>query len=183
MFPRPWVFGLALLLVGCKSEQPQKIELPGWSMSPIGEVTMTTSTTSPTRISTQQMASSEDLQNVELLRKAQKEAAQKLRIAPADLRKRVDAGTAVTMLDLRPKQEYDRSNIRLPGSIRTDAEQLAGSASWPRDRLTVAYCGTPNEEISARAVQKLRDLGFNDAFALEGGTTAWTAAGGQVELK
>lgn len=126
---------------------------------------------------------SDDIQYVDHLRKAKREAAEKLRIKPANLRKFVNEGTPVTFVDLRPKAEFERSSVRLPGSIRTDPEELTGCLNCPRDRITVVYCCTPNEEISARAVTKLRELGFNEAYALEGGIPAWTAVGGQVDMK
>jgi hypothetical protein len=62
-----------------------------------------------------------------------------LRISAQDLRARLDSGTPVTVLDVRSQKAWENSNEKLPGAVRVAPEQFQVNASWPKDRLTVAY--------------------------------------------
>jgi rhodanese-related sulfurtransferase len=92
----------------------------------------------------------------------------------ADLVKRVKEG-AVTVLDVRPVQEYRSGHI--PGALCVPLGQLEGLLSrLPKDQEIVAYCRGPYCVLSVQAVEVLRNHGFQ-AVRLEEGVQDWRAMG------
>jgi hypothetical protein len=63
-----------------------------------------------------------------------------LRIESEELKRRLDAGEHVTILDVRSLKTWDASDRKMRGAIRRTVDELNIDPSWPRDRLTVAYC-------------------------------------------
>ncbi len=63
-----------------------------------------------------------------------------LRIDAQELKRRMDAGEPVTVLDARAPQAWDASDRKIRGAVRMPADNLHIDAAWPKDRLTVAYC-------------------------------------------
>jgi rhodanese-related sulfurtransferase/biotin operon repressor len=95
-------------------------------------------------------------------------------VAAADLLKRVK-GKLVTVLDVRPAEEYAAGHI--PGAINVPVEKLEGFISrLPKRKEVVAYCRGPYCLMSFEAVEKLRQRGFR-ARRLENGLPEWRAAG------
>ena len=66
-------------------------------------------------------------------------AAQSLRISPADLKTRLDAGEAATILDTRNPHAWQSSDVKIRGAIRVDAHDFRVDPAWPKDQLTVVY--------------------------------------------
>ena len=66
--------------------------------------------------------------------------AQSLRISPADLKDRLEAGEPATILDTRNPHAWQSSDVKIRGAVRVDAHDLHVDPGWPKDRLTVAYC-------------------------------------------
>jgi hypothetical protein len=63
------------------------------------------------------------------------------RITPEDLRRKLDAGEPVAIVDLRHRLEFEADPRTLPGALRfdiSDLEQRHGEI--PRDRDVVLYC-------------------------------------------
>ncbi|MCU1234387.1 MAG: hypothetical protein JWP63_2354 [Candidatus Solibacter sp.] len=61
------------------------------------------------------------------------------RITPAELRKKLDAGEDVFVVDLRSRREFDEDAI--PGALHIPAEELAAQhAGIPRDRDVILFC-------------------------------------------
>jgi rhodanese-related sulfurtransferase len=106
-----------------------------------------------------------------------------LRISAGDLLAWKNAGQRATILDARSPADWERSTRRIQGAIRAQPEPLRVDASWPKEQLIAVYCTCPQEALSARVVQALREQGFHKAFALRGGLDAWEAIGGPVEPK
>ncbi|HEX9728222.1 MAG TPA: metalloregulator ArsR/SmtB family transcription factor [Gemmatimonadales bacterium] len=87
---------------------------------------------------------------------------------------RVRSG-AVTLLDVRPPEEFHTAHI--PGAISIPLAELpARLAELPTDRTVVAYCRGPYCVLAADAVQALRKQGY-DAVRLEDGVLEWRARG------
>ena len=87
---------------------------------------------------------------------------------------RVRAGE-VTVLDVRPTEEYDAAH--LPGAISVPLAELEQRlAELPRDRAVVAYCRGPYCVMAVDAVELLRRRGF-DASRLDEGVAEWRARG------
>jgi membrane protein DedA with SNARE-associated domain len=63
------------------------------------------------------------------------------RIAPEELRSRIEAGEEVVILDLRHPPDVEEQEATLPGAIRLPAQDLeARHKEIPRDREIVVYC-------------------------------------------
>ena len=95
-----------------------------------------------------------------------------------DLLRRVRAGE-VTVLDVRPDEEYRAGHI--PGALSIPVSELkARLRELPRSREIVAYCRGPYCVMAAEAVQILRAKGFA-AHRMEEGVVEWRARGWRVE--
>jgi len=93
------------------------------------------------------------------------------------LLKRVRDG-AVTVLDVRPSEEYKAGHI--PGAISIPLKELELRLSkLPRDHEVVAYCRGPYCVLAIQAVEVLRAKGFH-AVRLEEGIQDWRAMGFSV---
>jgi len=91
---------------------------------------------------------------------------------------RVRSGV-VTLLDVRPKEEYQAGH--LPGAVSVPLDDLERRlAELPRDREVVAYCRGPYCVMAVEAVELLRDRGFK-AIRMEEGVSDWRARGLPVE--
>lgn len=87
---------------------------------------------------------------------------------------RVRAGE-VTLLDVRPAQEYQAAHIA--GAVSVPLKELESHlASLPRDREVVAYCRGPYCVLAPEAVTVLRARGYR-ASALGDGVAEWRAQG------
>jgi rhodanese-related sulfurtransferase len=63
------------------------------------------------------------------------------RITPDDLRKKIEAGEDVVVVDLRGSLDFAAAPHTIPGAIRLAAEQLdADHHQIPRDREIVLFC-------------------------------------------
>jgi len=92
---------------------------------------------------------------------------------------KVRAG-AVTVLDVRPVEEYQAGHI--PGALSVPLKDLEqGLSGLRRDREIVAYCRGPYCVLAVEAVEKLRALGFR-AFRMEHGVADWRALGLPIEI-
>jgi len=82
---------------------------------------------------------------------------------------------AVTVLDVRPVEEYNAGHI--PGALSIPLKELKQHlAELPRDQDIVAYCRSPYCVLSVQAVEMLRARGFN-AVRLEEGIQDLRAMG------
>ncbi len=94
------------------------------------------------------------------------------------LRERVISGE-VTLLNVRPKQEYEAGHI--PGALCVPLEELEEHlARLPNDQEIVAYCRGPYFVLAVEAVEKLKAKGFR-AYRMEDGIVEWRSLGMPVE--
>jgi membrane protein DedA with SNARE-associated domain/rhodanese-related sulfurtransferase len=107
------------------------------------------------------------------------------RITPQELKRSVDKGDKVIVIDLR--SEFEQAGGRIPGSlvaVGDNVEQLVGTI----DKTTIAesevvlYCSCPNEISSARAALRLKSHGLKRVRPLEGGFPVWKELGFPVEM-
>lgn len=107
-------------------------------------------------------------------------------ITPNELKKMIEAGEAVTVLDVRQKSE--REEWFIPGSVHADVYQAlrAGNQNalaevdLPRDRAVVAVCNAGRTSLVA--ARHLAARGYK-AFSLEGGMTAWSLVWNSADVK
>lgn len=95
-----------------------------------------------------------------------------------DLIRRVRSGE-VTILDVRPVEEYEAGHI--PGAISIPISDLKSRwADVPKERDVVAYCRGPYCVMAVDAVNLLRRKGYK-AHRLEQGIADWRARGWRIE--
>lgn len=87
------------------------------------------------------------------------------------------AGGVTKIIDIRKKPD----DMQIPGSVRYSGEALESAEQLPfgKDERVVLYCGSGNS--CSRVAQTLREKGYNNAEALEGGYAAWKDAGLPLE--
>lgn len=99
-------------------------------------------------------------------------------ISAEELRQRM-AGGAVTVLDVRPEDEYRAGHIT--GAISIPVRELSRRlAEVPAGGEVVAYCRGPYCVFAVEAVEALREAGIR-ARRMEDGLPDWRARGFPVE--
>ena len=99
-------------------------------------------------------------------------------VSGVELMQRVRDGE-VTVLDVRPAQEYRAGHI--PGARSVPLSELKQHlAKLPRNREIVAYCRGPQCVMAIEAVELLRRRGFR-ASRMEQGVMDWRARGWKIE--
>ena len=89
-------------------------------------------------------------------------------------------GGGVTVLDVRPVEEYNAGHI--PDAISIPFRKLADRLSeLPRDQEIVAYCRGPYCVLAVQAVEMLRSKGFQ-AVRMEDGVQDWLAHGFTIDI-
>ena len=103
----------------------------------------------------------------------------KLRTAPVSpeaLKRRLDAGDDVTIVDLRTALDVAATPYAIPGSRWLDADAIdEHEVELLRSRDVVLYCASPNDATSARVALQLQHKGISRVRPLEGGLAAWMA--------
>ena len=95
----------------------------------------------------------------------------------AELRRLAREG-AVTIVDVRPREEYEAGHI--PGALSVPVAGLRGRlGEIPKRREVVAYCRGPYCVYSVEAVELLREHGYRARRASDG-LPDWRAAGWPV---
>jgi membrane protein DedA with SNARE-associated domain/rhodanese-related sulfurtransferase len=103
------------------------------------------------------------------------------RITVADLRKLIDDGQEIVILDVRPKEIRVQGGT-IPGAVSAHPADIDPTLkTYPREMEIVVYCACPNEESAATAAKHLRQAGFKKIRPLLGGIDAWVQAGHPVE--
>lgn len=79
----------------------------------------------------------------------------------------------LTVIDIRKKPDEEQ----IPGSVRYSGDDLEHSQQPPfgKDEHVVIYCGSGNS--CSRVAQTLRERGYVNVQALDGGYAAWKEAG------
>ncbi len=88
------------------------------------------------------------------------------------------------VLDVRTADEYRAGHI--PGAMNvdvTDAGFSAGVSNLDRTKTYVVHCGAnvPNGR-AAKAMELMRDVGFEQLLSMEGGVAGWTRAGRELNV-
>jgi membrane protein DedA with SNARE-associated domain/rhodanese-related sulfurtransferase len=103
------------------------------------------------------------------------------RITVTELRKLIEDGEEIVILDVRPK-EIRAQEGTIPGAVSAHPADIDPALkTYPRDMEIVVYCACPNEESAATAAKHLRKAGFKKIRPLLGGIDAWAQAGHPIE--
>lgn len=87
-----------------------------------------------------------------------------------ELKQLRDTGDNHFLLDVR--EPHEQSICRIDGAVLIPLGDLENrTAELPRDKRILVHCKSGGR--SARAVSKLRDLGFDDVWNISGGIIAW----------
>jgi membrane protein DedA with SNARE-associated domain/rhodanese-related sulfurtransferase len=106
------------------------------------------------------------------------------KISVEELKRRMDAGDAISVIDVRHPLSLDRDSESIPGSINFTLEEIEHRHhEIPRDRDIVLYCACPNEVSSARTAFLLKKKGIHRVRPLEGGLNAWRERNFPVERR
>jgi rhodanese-related sulfurtransferase len=100
------------------------------------------------------------------------------RLEPEELKKQLDAGEPVFIVDLRHPLELLPDPFTLPGALHFSPEALtARHLEIPRDRDVVLYCTCPSEATAAKTAMTLVKLGIERVRPLRGGFDEWKRLG------
>jgi sulfur-carrier protein adenylyltransferase/sulfurtransferase len=96
-------------------------------------------------------------------------------IDPADARAELERGDAV-LVDTREQHEWDEAHLEGAALVPPDtvADRIE-SVVPDRSQRVLVYCRVGNR--SARAVDTLEELGYEDVASIDGGIVAWQDAG------
>ena len=99
------------------------------------------------------------------------------RITVDELRRRIDAGAAPVILDVRAALARERQpGIR--GALALTTEEIdRAHLQFASEQEFVVYCSCPNEASAALVAKRLIDAGFTNVRPLKDGLDAWIAAG------
>ena len=100
------------------------------------------------------------------------------RLEPEELKRQLDAGEQVYIVDLRHPLELLPDPFTLPGAFHFSPDTLAARyKEIPRDRDIVLYCTCPSEATAARTAMTLHKLGIERVRPLRGGFDEWKRLG------
>jgi len=104
------------------------------------------------------------------------------RVEPEALKKQLDAGESVYIVDLRHPLELLPNPFTLPGAHHMSPNTLAARHhEIPRDRDIVLYCTCPSEATAAKTAMTLQKLGIERVRPLRGGYEEWKRLGFPLE--
>ena len=100
------------------------------------------------------------------------------RMDPEELKRQLDEGMSVFIVDLRHPLELLPDPFTLPGAVHFSPDALTSRhAEIPRDRDIVLYCTCPSEATSAKVAMVLHRLGIERVRPLRGGFDEWKRLG------
>jgi len=100
------------------------------------------------------------------------------RLEPEELKRQLEAGENVYIVDLRHPLELLTDPFVLPGAQHFAPDVLATrAAEIPRDRDIVLYCTCPSEATAAKTAFTLHKLGIERVRPLRGGFDEWKRLG------
>jgi rhodanese-related sulfurtransferase len=100
------------------------------------------------------------------------------RLEPEELKRQLDDGEQVYIVDLRHPLELDPDPFTLPGALHFAPDDLtARHHEIPRDRDIVLFCDCPDEATAAKTALTLFRLGIERVRPLRGGYDEWKRLG------
>jgi membrane protein DedA with SNARE-associated domain/rhodanese-related sulfurtransferase len=100
------------------------------------------------------------------------------RLEPEELKRQLDDGEQVFIVDLRHPLELEPDPFTLPGAVHFAPGDLAARhQEIPRDRDIVLFCSCPSEATAAKTAMTLHNLGIQRVRPLRGGYDEWKCLG------
>lgn len=104
------------------------------------------------------------------------------RLEPEELKRQLDSGEQVFIVDLRHPLELLPDPYTLPGALHFSPDSLtARHLEIPRDRDVVLFCTCPSEATAAKTAMMLHKLGIERVRPLRGGYDEWKRLGYPLE--
>jgi rhodanese-related sulfurtransferase len=98
------------------------------------------------------------------------------------LKRQLDEGEQVFIVDLRHPLELLPDPYTLPGALHFSPDSLAARhLEIPRDRDVVLFCTCPSEATAAKTAMMLHKLGIERVRPLRGGYDEWKRLGYPLE--
>jgi rhodanese-related sulfurtransferase len=97
-------------------------------------------------------------------------------VSVGDVKKMIDAGEKIIILDVRDKDEFETGYI--PGAINLSRGMLEFKINTlvpDKNASIIVYCGV--DLRGPLATRTLNDMGYRNAVNINGGLKAWKAAG------
>ena len=101
------------------------------------------------------------------------------RMTPGELKRRMEAGEPLVIVDLRA--DFERQEGGIPGSLAVAYRELDSLLPVIGTKEVVFYCSCPDEITSVRAALRLKRHGVTRLHALQGGFSGWRALGFPVD--
>ena len=98
-------------------------------------------------------------------------------VTPRQLKTLLHGGGEIALLDVREAGQFGESHLLFATPLPYSRLELDIGPLVPRKSAPIVVCDDGATGIAARAAARLRTLGYADVAVLEGGTTAWSAAG------
>ena len=100
------------------------------------------------------------------------------RITAEELKRKMDAGEEVVIVDLRGSLDFEAEPAMIPGAVHLDYADLEEvSDELAKAAEVVLYCNCPNEVTSAKMALMLRRKGVKKIRQLQNGLTGWRELG------
>jgi membrane protein DedA with SNARE-associated domain/rhodanese-related sulfurtransferase len=104
------------------------------------------------------------------------------RLEPEELKRQLDDGEQVFIVDLRHPLELVPDPFTLPGAhLFAPKDLTARHQEIPRDRDIVLFCSCPSEATAAKTAMTLHKLGIRRVRPLRGGYDEWKRLGFPVD--
>jgi membrane protein DedA with SNARE-associated domain/rhodanese-related sulfurtransferase len=98
------------------------------------------------------------------------------RIAPEELKAKMDAGNSMVILDLRNRAAIQAFPFVIPGAILIPMEEITTRGhEIPAGKELILYCSCPDDTSSARVAVMLKEKGLEEVHPLSGGIETWHA--------
>jgi rhodanese-related sulfurtransferase len=96
--------------------------------------------------------------------------------SPFQATQMINRGKSTAVVDVRNADEYAAGHLRDAKNIPlADLSNRIGELDKSRVKTVIVVC--QNGARADKAARQLKTAGFEDIYSLEGGMTAWTAAG------
>ncbi len=104
------------------------------------------------------------------------------RMEPEELKRQMDAGDPVFVVDLRPAMELAYDPYTLPGAHNFASGKVREwAAQVPKDSDVVVFCSCPGEVSAAKTALDLQKFGIERVRPLRGGYEEWKRLGYPVD--
>ena len=99
-------------------------------------------------------------------------------IEVAELKRKLDGGVAIMIVDVRNGDEFAGEKGHIPGALNVpfaDMPAVLESIARAKDTLIAVNCGSAGR--SERAARLMTEAGFRQVLVIRGGLAAWREAG------